>query len=432
MSKNIRKEKRSIFEKISDYIMKLATPLAKFAQLKPIAAIQDGLVASMPVIIIGSLFLVIALLGTDQILGNGRILIPALTGLVQPLTSAFSMTLGFVGFYVAYTIAHSYAEKLGGLDLKQAGLIGLLSFFFLTFAGPTEGSISVQYFGSSGIFVAIISSLATIKVYKFFVDKNIVIKLPKSVPPNVGNAFTTLIPMLAIIVITWVIRTIIGFNLAEFLAVGLTPAIQAADSLGVYIFIMFITMLFWAIGLNGPAILGAITTPIMTTSVANNAAAKLAGEVLPNIWTQTFSFSYMWVASVWPILILLFLSKNKGNKAIGIASAPALVFNIIEPVMFGLPVAFNGFLMAPFVITGTLGTGIAYFLTSIGFIGRPFAEFPWATPPFLSGILSTGDWKVLIVQAFIFVLGLAIYLPFFKLYEKNEAIEINQEETTLN
>ncbi|MNI80181.1 Lichenan permease IIC component [compost metagenome] len=110
---------------------------------------------------------------------------------------------------------------------------------------------------------------------------------------------------------------------------------------------------------------------------------------------------------------------------------PAAMFNIIEPIIFGLPIAMNSYLMIPFVIAGTLGCAIPYILTLLGFIGRTFVDVPFATPAFISGILSTGDWKVLIVQVLVFVIGLGIYFPFFKMYEKNEIAKENEMETVV-
>lgn len=414
-----KKEKNGLFDKFSDSIMGLAEPIGRFAQIPAVAAIQEGLIALTPVIIIGSLFLIIGLLGTNQMTTNGQVLVPFLEPISGKIMSVCSYTMGFMALYAAYTIATAYGEKLE-VDSKQAGLIGLVSFFAIGFVGA---EVNTAYFGTSALFVAMLVSLSMVKLYAFFVKKDIIIKLPDSVPPSIGKAFVSLIPMGVIITICWVIRTLIGFNFTEFLMNMLTPLINGADTTPIFIIIMILTFLLWSVGLNGPGMLGAVTAPIFTASLANNAAAKLAGTALPNVMTQSFTFTYMWVASVWPVIFWLYVSKSKGNKAIAVASTPALIFNIIEPCMFSTPVAMNGYLMIPFIISGVVGTTIPYVLTKIGFLGAFYAELPWATPPILSGIVGSGDWKVFIIQAVVLVLGILIYAPFFKMFEKEQAKE---------
>lgn len=429
MASNSNGSKKNFTDKMTEKIMGIAGPLGKFGEMKAVQAIQIGLTATMPIIIIGSLFLVVALFGMPVIGASGNALIPALEPYVTLLTNANSMTLGFVGFYVAFTVAHSYGEKLG-LDSIQSGLIGLVAFFFITFVGPEEGMISVNYFGANGMFVAMISSLVSIKIYHIFVKKNITIRLPDSVPPNVGNAFASLLPMLAIVLISWGIRSLLNLNIPEIVSTFLAPLINGADSLPTFTLIGFLIVLLWSVGLNGPGMLSSIILPLTTSTIANNSAALINGQEPVNIFSQSFIFSYIWVASVYPILLLMLISKNKGFKALSIACIPSAIFNIIEPVMFGLPVVMNVYLMIPFIISGTLGSFISYLATSIGFVSKPIAEIPWATPPIVSGILNTGgDWKALIVQIVVFVLGVIIYIPFFRIFEKkeNEKAELENE-----
>lgn len=411
--------KKSGNRKFTDFIMKFSEYMGSFAALPSVSAIQDGLVSTTPVIVIGSLFLIFSLLG--QPLGTSKTaLIPFLSSVSVSLANVNSMTLGFIGLYCSFTIAHSYGEKLG-LDPKNAGLTGLVAFLFICLTGPTkDNAISIQYFGASGIFVAMITSLISIRIYKLFVERNIVIKLPSSVPPSVGGAFLSLIPMGITVFLAWLIRSLLNFDLAGFLSTAFTHILTAADSLGVFMLVAFIIMVLWSVGLNGPSMLLGVVAPILMADLASNSAALVSGKPLEHIWTMTFMFSFIWMGNVYPILVMAIKSKLKSFKAVGIASAPAAMFNIIEPVTFGLPIATNGFLMLPFIISGTLGCFIAYFSAQIGFISKPFVDVPWATPPFISGFLSTGDWKVLIVQAAIFVIGYLINRPFFKAFEKNE------------
>ena len=417
MSENTKK--KSIMDKFSDAMMGMAEPLGRFAQIPAVAAVQEGLASMMSVLIIGSLFLIIGLLGTGSMTPDGSVLIPFLEPYVGKFIAINSLTLGFMGLYAAYGIAHTYGEKLH-VDAKQSGMIGLVAFFVISFAG---GEVDISYFGSNALFAAVVTSLVSVKIYATFIKKNFVIKLPDSVPPAIGKAFASLVPMAVIITLCWIIRAIIGFNFPVFMNNFLAPLIKAGDSIGGMFIIMFLMIGLWSVGLNGPGMVGPVTTPIFTTVLAGNAAAKLSGGAMVGVATNSFVFSYMWVASVWPVIFWLVVSKSKGNKAVGIASTPALIFNIIEPCMFSTPVVMNPFLMIPFIFTGVVGTMIPYILTKIGLLGAFYAEVPWATPPVISALVCSGDWKHLVMQVIILIFGIVVYAPFFKMHERMQAAE---------
>ncbi len=400
-----------LVEKIMDW----ADVIAQYAQVPWVRALQAGMVATTAPILIGSIFLILSLMGTPGSFGdsNAPALLPFLTPYATQLANVNSMTLGFVGLWAAYSIAKCYGDILE-VDSTQAGLLGLLAFFFITFTGPEDATISTAYFGTNGLFVAMITSLLSVKVYSIFIKKNFTIRLPDSVPPNVGNSFAMLVPMAVIIIFCWFIRSIIGFDFPGYLTNFLTPFLSGADTIWSFAFFTFLAVALWSVGLNGPGILGPVITPIYTANLMSNTEALLAGEQLTHIWTNSFQFSFIWVGSVFPIVILYILSKNKGKRTLGIAAAPSLIFNIIEPTMFGSPVVMNPTLMIPFIINGVLGPVIGYLSVMVGFVAHPFAEVPWATPPFISGVLITGDWKILIVQALVLALGIVIYLPFIR------------------
>lgn len=55
----------------------------------------------------------------------------------------------------------------------------------------------VTRLGTTGIFTAIIMSIIAVKLYAWFVKKNIVVKMPDTVPAGVSRSFTALIPTAA-------------------------------------------------------------------------------------------------------------------------------------------------------------------------------------------------------------------------------------------
>ncbi len=129
------------------------------------------------------------------------------------------------------------------------------------------------------------------------------------------------------------------------------------------------------------------------------------------------------------LLIAIFIfSKQRASKNVpSLSGAPGL-FNIDEPVIFGYPIVFNIPMMIPFVLQPVIGILIAYFFTSIGWMSRVVVFIPWATPPLLSAYLATaGDWRAVIVQLLIIIIGVLFYLPFMKISERVMAREASLE-----
>ncbi|MDK6230753.1 PTS sugar transporter subunit IIC, partial [Streptococcus agalactiae] len=78
----------------------------------------------------------------------------------------------------------------------------------------------------------------------------------------------------------------------------------------------------------------------------------------------------------------------------------------------------------PFVLIPSLGILISYTATSLGLMSPCVIQVPWTTPVFLSSFLATaGDWRAVIVQLIVGVLGVLIYIPFVKM---NDAVVAEQ------
>ena len=411
--------KRSPLDAVMDKVMALAEPLNKFANLPAIAAVQDGLIAVMPLILIGSISLVISLLGTDSI--GGVMVLPFLAPFVSQIQVINSLTMGFLGIYAAITIPASYAEKQG-LDVKTASLLGLAIFFMFTLNGLNEdGSIATTAFGATGLFAIIVSSLVGVWIYQILVKADITIKMPAGVPPAVGAAFTSLIPFAIVLAICWVIRTMLDFDFVSFLTTFLTPLVGAADNIFIYTLDRTVSSLLWACGLHGDNMW---TTPIFSAFqliwTDENAAAKVAGEALPHVWTYSgIDRISTWPALVWPLIFLMIRSKVKYLRTLGWACLPAAVCTIVEPVIFGLPVALNPFLLIPFVLISVIVAVLTYGSFALGIFAKFFTTLPWATPPFILAPLGTGDIFTVAVPVIAFLIGLVIYLPFWRMFEKN-------------
>lgn len=427
-------QKENFITKISNSVQKMSGPMAKFSNLKSISSIVNGIMGTLPVILTGAIFMILYVLGSPSVGTSGKALLPFLSPLASKFLWMNTLTLSFMSLYASFTIAYNYGKKLNQNGLNS-GIIGLMTFLVLVLGGlDKNGGIPIVAFSSSGLFVAIITSIFSVRILWLFEKYNIVIKMPSSVPPAIGNSFSALLPFIASAIIAWLIRDILNFDIVKWLNTILQPLVNKTENVWVAMLIVFITLLLWSCGLHGDGMFMTLFTPfgLQWLEMNSNLVAKgTAPEHLPHILAglgQTGLIRMtVWTSAVWPLILLMLISKNKFLKTLGITSLVPGIFTIVEPVVYGLPIALNPYLLIPFIFSGTISTGIGYLLMSMPWMGKFFASIPWATPPFLLGPLGTGDWKTIIIVVISFGIGLLCYLPFWPMFVKSLNSQQNQK-----
>ena len=425
--------------KFMDWLQKYMVPIAtKLDQNKEISAIKNGMVATVPVTIVGAI---------AMILTNFPYLSQFAPGLASWLSANLgqisTVTISLLTVTVIASCAYSYAKELG-VERMYAVIMAFIAFFMpadfsftgdVTVNGETvsnavvTGVIPTSSLSSGGIFTALITTLVSVRLYTFIKNKNITIKLPDVVPPNVLNSFISLLPMLIVSVIFVIIRDLFALTpygyfpnfLNEVLA---KPLLALGDSIWAIIVIIFVQQLLWWFGIHGSNVVRSVWGPILLTMMTANMEAYAAGKELPYIVSQTFwnVYSGAFFFSI-PLALLLFCKSARG-KSMGKASIGPAVFVIHEPVLFGLPVVLNPILFIPFVFVYILQFVLVYVLAVVGIAPIPIAEVPWTTPIIFSGFLST-NFNIMgaLVQILVIVFGLIGYYPFIKALDKQYLAE---------
>jgi len=414
----------NFMDRVTDLSNKISEPLVKISNNDIVASIVGALQSIIPITIIGSLFMVLYVLGSPNIGTSGEPLISFL----EPLASEFlwfnSVTLGFLALYASVAIPMNYAERKN-LNMKSSALIGLGTFLLFTIGGFDDaGGVLVDSFAAQGLFAAMISGIVSVLIYEWCIERDFTIKMPDSVPPNISNAFTSIIPYGISFTLAWLVRNILNFDIIAFLNSALAPFISGADNIWFVMIATFIALLLWSVGLHGDSMFLLLFQPIGLVWLEENVAALSSGTAatdLPNVlagFPNTLNRLTIWPAAVWPLIALMLLSSNKFLKTLGITSLGPGIFTIIEPVIYGLPIALNPYLMVPFILSGTISSGVGYLLMATPWMNKFYALLPWATPPFLLGPLGTGSWLTIIIVIVSFVIGLLIYLPFWRIFVK--------------
>lgn len=424
----------------SGFVQTLSVFANKFASQKHMMAIRDGFITVMPITIIASFWVLIdnLVLGSHGFLGRFAWAVEASAVGNQIYNATLGILAVLVAFAIGYRLAHSYKDA----DPVFAGIFGVVSFFIFlpaalkvtTDKGKTVNIATIfsqNELSATGMFLAIIATLLGVtllcKLNK--IDK-LKIKMPDSVPPAISNSFNVLIPAFLISML---------FGLMDFAIEGLShmttpdlivkffqaPLVTGFQSpFGILLYV-FLCNLLWAFGLHGTFILGSVSSPIFLTAITQNMDALKAGDALPNIVTKPFIDAYGWMGGggmmICLVLAILIGSKREDYRAISKLGLVPALFNVSEPLMFGLPVVFNPLLGIPLVIAPLVTVAIGYAATAMGLVSRMSVLTPWTTPPIISGYLSSnGDIRASILQVFLIAIGTLIYLPFVKAANKQK------------
>lgn len=420
-------------DKILPYVM-------KFVNSKPIKAIKEGFIYTMPLTIIGSLFLLLAFI---PIPGYGDFMAGIFgPDWASPLFQVVGATFDILALVGVFGIAYSYVTH-EGINGVSAGIFAIISLIIVNNSyviagdGSTVGGVIPKAFlGGKGMIAAIIIGLAVGKFYTYIIQKKWTIKMPESVPAGVSNAFTALIP--GFMIITLAFLTYIFFNVVftkTFIEVIYevlqTPLQGLSDSFGGAIAIPILISFFWWCGIHGATIVMGIMGPILQANgLANqellNKGVELVAGDNASIVTNQFIDQFITVGgsglTLGLVVCMLYFAKSKQYKELGKLSIIPGLFNINEPVIFAFPIVFNPIMAIPFILAPAISAIMVYTSISLGIVD-PFVAIsvPWTTPILLSGFL-VGGFKASLLQAAVFAMTVAVYFPFFK-YQDKVALE---------
>lgn len=423
---------------IMKFMDKYIIPVAgKLGAQRHLVAVRDGFVAMIPITMIGALATLV-----------NNLPIPAYQNFMKNTFGETWTTLGgdlwwgsiatmalFLVVGVAYNLAKSYDE-----DGLQAGLIALSIFFVMspqvanivTEAGDKVsgwGFVPSGYISNSALFTAIVIGLLATEIFvKLSRIKKINIKMPDGVPPAVARSFAKLIPGMLTIAIFGAIGLLIktlsgGLFLNDLLNTYLAAPLKgAADSLGSTMLITFFIHALWTIGLHGANIAMPITETLLMDLGAENAALAQAGATEGfHTLAGAFLDAFVYLGGsgmILGLIIALIIAGRRRKDMIALGLAPS-VFNISEPVIFGLPIVLNPIYMIPFVLAPVVCSAVAYLAIDMGLVMPVIAaKIPWVTPPILGGFLATGHWTGAVLAAVNLLISIVIYIPFVIASEK--------------
>lgn len=421
-----------MLSKLESVLMPLAEKIGKN---KYLIAVRDGFLLSMPLLIVGSFFLLIANFPIPgwssfwaRFFGDNWV-----SYFAKPTDATFTIMAILAVIGIGYSFAEQMnVDKLFGAAIALVCWFLIMPYEILLDGGATTPGIPLGWVGSKGIFVGILCAFLSIHVYAWVNKKGWVIKMPDGVPPTVEKSFAALIPAGVSVLVFFVINVVFALtpyhSAFDFIFTILqAPLLKLGNTLPAMVVAYIFLHLFWFFGVNGGSVVAAVFNPILQTLSAENLAAFQAGSPIPNIISQQFQdlfATFGGCGSTLSLLIaMLLFCRSKRIKELGKLAFIPGVFGINEPIVFGLPIVLNPTILIPFMLVPTINIVISYICMSIGLV--PLCSgvaIPWTMPVILSGFLSTG-WQGAVLQFLLLILGVFIYMPFIKMMDKQYLVD---------
>ncbi|MBU3103902.1 PTS sugar transporter subunit IIC [Clostridium gasigenes] len=420
-------------QKFMDFMEKYVVPVAsKMGAQKHLIAIRDGFISIMPLIMAGSLAVMI---NNIPITGYPEFMAKIFGAEWRyPQGQVWNASFGIMSLILVVTTAYSLAKSYD----KDAIACAVVC-YAATSMLYAPGAAGDAFKGTNGLFVALAVPLIVGTIFcKLIGNPKLIIKMPEGVPPAVSRGFAAILPSMIILALVAAIQSVLLWvfgidNIHKVVSDAIQSPFMKLFSSSIVPVLIFILcqQLFWFMGLHGANLLGPIVNAVLLPLTTSNIEAFSLGQEPTSIITSQFLDSFVNLggsgATISLLIAILLVSKNKASKAISkISIAPGL-FNINEPVIFGMPIVLNPIYIVPFIIAPIVCAIIAYYATLWGFMPTTRMLVYWTVPPVLSAFIATASFKGALIALINVVVATGIYLPFVKVADKQALLEESQE-----
>ena len=415
-----------MLDQIQSFLTRYISPIAqRMSESDPLQAVAEGFMRISPITFGVFIF---AILSNIPIGGYNEWI--AEIGLKPHFEAVMNAGLTILALYVSFTIANAYAKRKGANSMS-CGLLSLMSFLIVlpqTVEGP-DGPVSafnLSYLGGNGVICALIIALLVSKVFVVLSNKNLTFKMPAGVPPMVSESLEPMFIAIIISVIAFAIR--FGFALTPygnfvdffqqtiggvFLSVGL--------SVPVILIMGLVANVMWFFGIHPNTVFSAFS-PLYSIMLATNMADFAAGKPL-SYFVVAITMAYSNFGgngcTLGLCISMLTAKSERYKKMLKVAFVPNL-FNINEPLIFGMPLMMNATFFVPMVLSGVvMGLVACAYAILLPFGWNPAADIvPFSTPVFLRTFLGTGDFSLFPLVFVLIAINTVIYFPFFRIADK--------------
>lgn len=408
---------------------KVVPAMTKVGQLRYLIVLRDAFMLTFPITLFGSFAVVLMNLP----------FVPQ--GFKDAMTAVFgnvnNATTNIVAMFLAFAVGY-YLAKAKEMDDKAhyVGATALAGFLLVTPAMKTlaDGTVATGVFdiaqlGAQGMFVCMIMAFFTAEMYTFVVKKGWKITMPPMVPPTVADSFSALIPvifsLLMVTLVNFGIVTIFSSDIHALIVKWIqAPLTNIGSTLPAALFVVGSMQFLWFFGIHGDNVINAVVKPVMDVLRLENLEAFQAGTELPHIVNSQFLSTFRnglggSGGTLVVVVMMLFIMKSKHLKDLGKLAIGPGVFNVNEPVTFGLPTVLNPICIFPMLVGPIIATLVAYYSMAWGIVPLTTGvEIPWTTPVFISGMMATNSIQGGILQIVQLAIIGIVWFPFLKILDK--------------
>lgn len=452
--------------KFNKFLNDKLVPLgAKISNQPHLKAIRDGMVAATPVALLGGMTLIVTSPPVNlETMKPTNIFFQFLIAWKQwaiqhglGIELLFRSSMGLMALFVCMAISNSLAKNYK-MQSMNTMIIAAVSFLITsapsnlvvfsdilnkskTIEKALEGqsmALPMNYLGAEGIFTAIIIGLLVTESTRFLQDRGLLIKMPDAVPEPVKESFASIIPLVVNVVGIFLISLLVqsltgGLLIPDLIKKLFSPFVFAVDSVVGIFLISIVTQLLWVVGLHGSSIVSGLVGAFELGNLAANAEAVTKGLAPEFIYTEPFRAFFMILGGAGATIglnILMLRSKDKQMRTLGKLAILPSIFNINEPIIFGVPIVLNPVLAIPFIGVQTVNGILTYIMMKLDILGKTYTYVPWTTPAPIGAAIATMSIVAFFWIIFLIVLDILMWYPFFKTYEKQllkEEKEVGKE-----
>lgn len=395
-----------------------------------ISAIRRGLIMIIPVLMMGSFALI---LKSMPINAYQHFINHAFAGaFLSMFNFVYDATFGLLSVYIAFSISTYFIRSLGAKNNYAfvGGITTVASFFILS--GVNSKEFNIGPLGPKGMFTAIFCGIIVSKLFMIVINN---LKIPfrlyaDGIDLEFNDSIIAMIPAISIVALFAIFNYLICnvFEMDSFhdfyvYIVGLIFRGRKASFLNGFLFVVTSSIL-WFMGIHGSDVLESVSDKIFSPGINKNIDLLTSGRQPTEILTRQFFDQFVLLGGCGVTICLLItiaiFSKRKINRNLAKIAGVPMIFNINEIMVFGYPIIYNPYLIAPFLVTPVMAYCISYLSMRMGWVPLIIKDVEWTTPIILSGYKATGSIRGSVLQVIIVILGVFIYMPFVKMYDRSK------------
>ena len=429
---------------MSDCVQEKVVPkVSKFTSFKFVECMQAGITACMNAAMIGSIFMLLmnAPFPQDSTFALAVAWRNFSAANTAWLNLGYQLGLNAAGFYILIGMVVAVCKK-ENMKLTNNMVMSIFSFIVLQCSFLEGGGLDIGFWGAKGMMCALVVGYFVPEMNKWLLDHGLKISLPDSVPPFAAEPINQILSSIVLVAIVFAVKLGLGhfgYTLGSLINGIFAPLFSASDTLAaVLIYCVFVRIL-WFFGLHGNNIAGSVVNVVLTNNLVANAEAVMAGGKPTYIFNSAFQnwtttgilaivIAIMLVDLINKfgthkgilaiVIAIMLVAKSEQLKSISRISIVPALFNIGEPLTFGLPLVLNFDIFVPYLIVFALNGAIPYIACKLGLMNIPYISVPFTIPAIVKVFLMSMDWRAVIVYLINMAASVAIMVPAIIKYDR--------------